>query len=88
MNNEETTHQWANLSDSDKQLVVEVHCMGYKTKNKRAMRRVFDEGAPAIIFGTNGDKQYCQVAQADVTRMQLLINPILLYTTTGLYFAL
>lgn len=73
----EQTKPWAELSDSDKQLVIEIHCMGYKTLNKRAMRRVFDTGQPAITFGTKQGKQYCHVVPADVTRMKLLINPIL-----------
>lgn len=75
--NQETTRPWAELTDTDKQLVVEIHCMGYQTKNKRAMRRVFDTGAPQITFGTNNGKQYCTVVAADVMRMKLLINPIL-----------
>lgn len=74
---QETTYTWAELPDTDKQLVVEIHCMGYKTKNKRAMRRVFDTGAPQITFGTKQGKQYCTVAPVDVLRMKLLINPIL-----------
>ena len=73
----EQTKPWVELSDSDKQLVIEIHCMGYKTKNKRAMRRVFDTGAPSITFGTKAGKQYCHVVAADVLRMKLLINPIL-----------
>lgn len=73
----EQTKPWAELTDTDKQLVIEIHCMGYQTKNKRAMRRVFDTGAPRITFGTKAGKQYCHVVQADATRMQILINPIL-----------
>lgn len=73
----EQTKPWAELTDTDKQLVIEIHCMGYKTLNKRAMRRVFDQGAPGITFGEKQGKRYCQVVQADVTRMKLLINPIL-----------
>jgi len=73
----ETTRPWVELTDTDKQLVIEIHCMGYKTLNKHAMRRVFDTGQPAITFGTKQGKQYCHVVQDDVLRMKLLINHIL-----------
>lgn len=73
----EKTYTWAELPDSDKQLVVEATCMGYQTKNKRAMRKAFDTGAPSVTFGTQGGKTYFKIPDADVTRMQILINPIL-----------
>jgi hypothetical protein len=73
----ETTRPWVELTDSDKQLVIEIHCMGYKTLNKRAMRIVFDTGQPAITFGTKQGKQYCHVVAADVYRVKFLINTIL-----------
>lgn len=73
----EQTKPWAELPDSDKQLIVEANCMGYKTLNKRAMRKAFDTGAPSITFGTQNGKTYFKIVAADVLKMQLLINPIL-----------
>jgi len=77
MQTNETTHKWSELPESDKQLIVAANCMGYNTKKETEMRRAFDQGAPQITFGTKQGKTYFKIVDADVTRMQILINPIL-----------
>lgn len=72
---QETTYTWQQLTQRQKELVMETHAKAFKSYHKAISRRSFALGKPKIVAAN--DWSHCRIDEGSVQEMREIFSTLL-----------